>query len=164
MGAVKRLLLAVAVIVVGFLAVRQLVIVLASDETKIEWLIEDMADGFNDAHAGDAVEGLAKDWRHEGSGIDRPTLQAALFQEFRSFGESKRGRETYRVEVLEDLLTIRVDGETATVAGEAEFARAHEDEWSTVWRIRFAAELANGEAGWEIGTSRHENLEGWGLR
>jgi len=160
----KRVLLGLLFLVVALIAVRQVVFLLASDETKIAWLIEGMEEGFNDAHAGRAVEGLANDWGHAGSPIDRSSLQAALFQEFRSFGQSKKGRETYRVTVIEDSLEITVDGDRASIACEAEFARQHEEEWSPVWRIRIDAKLEDGEDGWRFTSSSHEDLVGWGLR
>ncbi|MEW6073625.1 MAG: hypothetical protein AB1726_13660 [Planctomycetota bacterium] len=61
----KRILLAAAAVALAVFGIRRLVIALAADETRIGWLIEDMVEGFNERHAGEATSGLAPDWRHE---------------------------------------------------------------------------------------------------
>ena len=96
---------------------------------------------------------------HEGHSIDRQLLLGALFQAAR-----ERDRETRellsKVEVDEDAAAITVEGERATLACEALFSRLRRGTWEEAWRARFTAELVDGDDGWEIVRSRHEDLRG----
>ncbi len=158
----KRILVVVLVLVVGFLGVRSAIRALASDETKITWLIEDMAEGFNDGRAGTAVGGLAAEWRHEGSRVDRDLLREVLAREVLSARTSRSGELPHRVAIPEELLLITVEEDFARVECEAIFDERNEEEWKTVWCVRIWAELERGEDGWRIVRSRHEDLVGRG--
>jgi len=160
----RGILLLIAAVVVAFLGIRWTIHQLVSDETKITWLIEGMVEGFDEGKAGDAVEGLAEDWRHESSSVDRDLLRSALAREILSRRQSSAKEWPYRVEVPEDLLRITVDGDEAEVECEAIFHRRHQEEWRSVWRMEVRAELVRGDDGWRFQYSRHEDLEGRGLR
>ena len=108
----RKALLSILAIVGLFLGVRGVVRFLASDETKIRWLVEQMEEAYNDGRPGSCVGPLAKDWKHEGYSIDREMLLGGLFQAARERDKETRQLRS-RVEVDEDALEI------------AEIGRAH---------------------------------------
>jgi hypothetical protein len=131
----------------------------SSDETKIRWLVEEMEEGYNTGSPGTTVGPLARTWHHDGSEIDRQMLLGALFEAARDRDrETKRLRS--RVEVDEDAAVITVTGERATLAADAVFSRWVADAWKETWRVHFEAELVNGDGGWEIVQSRHQDQTG----
>lgn len=132
---------------------------LASDETEIRWIVEDMEEAYNAGDPSGCVESIARTWRHAGSELDRQMLFGALLRI-----AQERDRETRalrsRVEVDPQAAEIVVTGETATLTLEAAFQRRRGDEWKPSWQVRITAELVDGDDGWEIVASRHEDLEG----
>jgi len=155
----KRVLLALAALVALFLAGRALVRFLAPDEVKIRRLVTAMEAAYNEGDPSGCVAPLTRDWRHAGSEIDRRMLLGALFQTARDREKETRQLRS-RVEVDEEAAVITVDGERATLALEAVFSRLRGDEWSETWRARIEAELVDGDDGWQIESSRHEDLTG----
>lgn len=156
----KKILLMVSTGLVLILAVRWLVLALASDETKIRRLVERMEAGYDEGQPSKCVGPLAEDWQHAGYELDRELLRGALLQT----ALQDRDRETKelltRVDVLPESLAITVDGETASLACEVVFSRLRKGAWEETWRMRAAADLVDGEDGWEIVRSRHEDLRG----
>jgi len=155
----KKVALVLAALLALYLGVGWLIRMLASDETKIRWLVEGMEQAYNTGDAGDCVAPLARNWRHEGYEIDRQFLLGAVFQASRERDKETREMLT-RVDVDEDALAITVDGERATLAAEAVFSRLRKGEWQETWRIRVEGELVDGEDGWEILRTRHSDVRG----
>jgi hypothetical protein len=96
--------------------------------------------------------------------VDKAMLLRGLAMEIRGERSSSSGEWPYRAEVPEEQLRITVDGDEATVEAEALFRRRHQEEWHLVWQMRVQAELVRTEDGWRFTRSRHENVEGRGLR
>lgn len=142
-----------------YLAALFLVDLFTSDETKIRRLVADMEQAYNRGKPGSCVGPLARDWRHEGYELDRELLLGALFQSARDRDRETRELRT-RVEVDEDAALVTVDGARATLTAEAAFFRLRAGAWQESWRMRVEAELADGDDGWEIVRSRHEDLAG----
>ena len=155
----KRILLALAGLLFVYLGVGYLIHLLASDQTEIRWLVEDMEEAYNTGDAGDCVAPLARNWRHEGYELDRQVLLGAVFQASRERDRSTHEMLT-RVEVAEDSIQVAVDGERATLTVEAVFWRLRKGAWEETWRIRVEGELADGEDGWKIVKTRHSDLRG----
>ena len=154
-----KILLAAVVLALLYFGVGFVRYAFASDETRIRWLVEGMEEAYNAGRPGACVGPLAKDWHHDGYSIDREMLLGALFQM-----AHERDRETHellsRVEVDARAMTIRIDGEHATLTTEAQFSRLRAGKWEVGWRLRIEAELVDGEDGWEIVESRHLDLAG----
>jgi hypothetical protein len=131
----------------------------ASDETEIRWLIEGMAESYNVGDPSDCVEPIAAGWRHAGTEMDRRMLFGALLQI-----AQERERETRalrsRVEIDANAATIVVAGEEATLTLDAQFLRRKGADWQPSWLVRITADLVDGDDGWEIVASRHEDLAG----
>jgi|GEM_PF-2688332 len=157
----KRLLLAVAALVVLWLAGRALVSALASDETRIRWRIEAMRDGYNEGDLGDVVAPIHDDWRHAGSSVDRELLKAGLLREFLQERRSRSKQLVRRVEIVPDSLTIEIGEDEARLEVELSFSRLQgDDSWKESWRALVEAELLRSDGRWLVHRSRHEDLAG----
>ena len=156
----KRALLVVFALVFLFFLGRWIVIALASDETKIRWLVENMEDGYNEADAGDCIGPLAEDWTHEGYEVERELIRGAILQDYLQDRDRETKKLRRRVDVDHDTLVVEVDGDTARFTVEVTFERLREGEWEETWRMRAQAELQAGEDGWKIHRTRHEDLRG----
>jgi hypothetical protein len=132
---------------------------LASDETEIRWLVADMEEAYNAGDPSGCVEPIAAGWHHAGNELDRRMLFGALLQI-----AQERERETRelrsRVEIDEEAATITLAGERATLVLDAQFQRRKGAEWQPSWQVRITAELVDGDDGWEIVASSHEDLAG----
>jgi hypothetical protein len=155
---VKKIALGLVALAALYLGCRWLVRALASDETRIRWLVERMEQGYDEGDPGDCVGPLAADWRHEGYELNRELLFGGLLQ----IAMQERERETRELLTRVELsgLRISVSGDTAELECEAAFSRRRRGEWQETWRMRAWAELVDGDDGWEIVRSRHQDLRG----
>lgn len=162
----NRLILAAIVLVLGGLALRLLVQGMASDETKIRWMLEEMVEGFDEGQAGQSISGLARDWTHEGRPIDRDTIRGYVFGQ--TMQKGKGLPFPWDAEVPEETLVIEVapEGGSATLTAEVRFseltgATSEEDgTWNERWHLRLEADVQETEDGWRIVSSRHEDIQG----
>ncbi|MCZ6598614.1 MAG: hypothetical protein O7B99_13325 [Planctomycetota bacterium] len=141
---------------------RLYVAVFVSDETKIRWVIEDAAEGFNTGDPSDCVADLAKDWRDEKTGLTRRDLQQVLFATFWSDRDPRTKELLWRVEVPEDLLTITLDEadeNRAEVTCTLRFFRKHGESWKLDWAVAIEAEMRDDD-GWKIARTRRMDVEG----
>ena len=159
MGLLKRLvLLLLAVVACSFLG-RALYRALASDETKIRWMVRDMVEGYDEGDVGDCIGPFAEDWRHEGHEITRELLRGALLQTALERDPATK-QQLSSVDLDEDSLVVEVDGASARVACEARFSRLRRGAWEPAWTLRAEAELEKREEGWKIVRSRHQDVRG----
>ena len=138
---------------------------LASDETRIRWLIEGAVDGFNDSRPRRVVDVLSMDWYDRTTGVHRDTLfqilVATAFQE----KDPETGRFLWELVVPEESVAIDVSdapGEGATARLEAALWRKLGEERELRWRIAVEALLREGEDGWEVWSTSYQALEGRG--
>jgi len=155
----RKLLLPLLGIVVLYLGLGFVVRFFTPAETKIRRLVAHMEDAYNRGNPGECVEPLARDWRHAGYGLDRQMLFGALLQAAQERSHATRELLT-RVTIDEEAAAVSVQDEHATLELEALFERRRADAWQETWRIRVTAELVDGEDGWRIVSSRHEDLRG----
>lgn len=149
------------------LAGRFLYLAFASDETRIRWKIERMADGFNDTRSNPCMEGLAKEYVDSPSGADRELVHQALVHLFFTAKDPETKKFLYRVEIPEEEVKTSVaDGEpdTATLDALARFHEVRGDMHTLAWEIRFQGDLVEGEDGWQFVRTRHETLAGARLK
>ncbi len=156
----KRALLVVSAVFFLFFLGRWIVIALASDETKIRWLVENMEDGYNEADAGDCIGPLAEDWTHEGYEVERELIADGIRRDYLQDRDRDTKKLLRRVDIDEDTLVVEVDGDTARFTVEVIFERLQNGEWEETWRMRAHAELRAGDDGWKIHRTRHEDLSG----
>lgn len=159
----KRILLLLLALVASWFAVRWVVVALASDETKIRWLLERMEVGFNENRAAASVSGLSTRWSHEDESLDRDRLRLALLHRFREERDQDLGRFPYMAEIDPESLAIDADDERGHATLEVRFAHWDGQTWRLEWLIHVEADLEHEEDGWRVVRSRHVNLEGRGL-
>jgi hypothetical protein len=150
-----------------FLAGRFLYMALASDETRVRWVIERMVEGFNDTRASPCLDGFATSYVDTSSGADRETVHRALAYLFFTRKDETTKKFLYEVEMPENDLSITVvdgDAPTATAEGVARFFEVHGEERKLAWEVRFRGELAEGDDGWQFVRTTHETSAGTRLR
>jgi hypothetical protein len=131
---------------------------LASDTTKIRWLIEGMAESFNDMSSGGTVKGLSEEFEEETSGATKPEVRTFLVYIFLKERDEETKDFLYRVEL--DPPRIDVKGEKADVSLDARFFRKRGEGWKSIWVVGIEAKLRKEDAGWRIHRSSHETREG----
>lgn len=158
---VLRVLLVLLAVVLGFVALRELVHVFVPDETRIRWMLERMEEGYDEGRVRPCTEPFAPDWVHEGSSVGRGELVRGLQHRFLTERTSD-GRLRQRVELDWGGMVLDVEGDQARVVTVVTFEELRRDAWEPRWRARIEAELADGPDGWCIERSRHQTLSGRG--
>jgi hypothetical protein len=158
----KRAVLLLALAAALFLIGRAIVRGLASDETKIRRVVEQMADGFDRTRMDPVLEGLARDFEDETSGATRQELREALAYLFFEAVDKHTKRFAYRVEV--EIQRITVEGTNAVCELNARFLRVGDAGESPAWEIAVTASFTRGDDGWRIRRTRHTTKSGERLR
>ena len=157
----KKLLLSIAVVVGLWFGGRELLSVLASDETKIARLVEGMERGFNRGRLNPCIEPLAPTWRHAGSDVTRALLADHLRAHFLTERHPQTKELLYRAEVDWDAFAVEVDDAGATIRFDIRFFL---DDGSPdrrlEWHARVDGDLEQREDGWVLVRTRHEDVEG----
>lgn len=167
-GYVKRALLVLLALVALFFVVRAVVHALASDDTQIRWLVEDMSEGFSDTRMNPILSGLALEFTDEGTGARKDDVRAGLAQLFLQRKDPKTKRFPYRARIEREGFTVSVQrGETNSAAADFTLVCEEsdgEDAWRSAWKAQVHAELEDGPGGWKIRRTRVDTLEGKRLR
>jgi hypothetical protein len=154
----RRALLIAAILIAAFFAVRAIGRALASDETKIRWLLADEAAAFNDCSMLSVLDHFAPDWQDETTGVSRQALKGGLLYVFQNRRDPKTQRFLYRVEVGET--DIDVQGERATAKFPLVLHEGIDAAEKPIWELKVTADLGKHEGSWRIDRSRHETVHG----
>ena len=163
MRGMKRVLFGLLAVVLLWFGGRAIVHALASDETKIRWVIEDMTDGFNETRMNPIMTGLAQDFVDADSGFGKDDVRAGLAQLFLQSKDPQTKRFPYRVQVSPEEFSLHVQrGEprTAELDLVAHFDESAGEEWHPAWTAKVHAELQLGPDGWKIRRAHVVTLEG----
>jgi|ERR1043165_3248710 hypothetical protein len=163
----KRVLLAVAAAVVLFFVGRAVVRSLASDETKIRRVVENMADGFDRTRMDPVLAGLARDFEDESSGKTRQEVREALAYLFFNAKDETTKAFAYRVEIdVPRVLVDRTDAQAPTAQCElnARFVDVRGGKETPAWEIAVTASFVRGEDGWRIRRTKYATTSGRMLR
>lgn len=167
MPRVRRIAVVLSLLVVLGFGVRALVRAFASDPTRIRWLVEDMAEGFDATRMNPILAALDKDFVDDGSGATKEELRAALAQAFLQRKDPQTKAFPWRVRLGEGEPRARVadgDPKTAVFDTELAFEESHGAEWTPCWRVRVQAELVDTDEGWKIRRTRVDTLDGRRMR
>ncbi len=158
----RRVLLVLIAASALVLAVQRLWVALASEETRIRWRLQGMAQGFDEQSTGACLRGVAEGWRDEGSQVDRAQLADGLRVLFFRGRDAESGRFPYRAEIEREALSIEVDPAdrgAARATFTARFLALSGEDWSPTWRVRVEGRLRkHPERGWQLVETRHETL------
>lgn len=159
----RRLLAIVAAALVLVLVGRWAVLALIGDETHIRWRLESMVEGFNETRLSPCLEGVAPDWRHDHSRVDRALLADLLRSAFFHEKDPESGRFPLRAEIEPESLEITLDAERdghARALLTGRFLVLERGEWSSAWLARIELELErDDERGWQVVRSEHTDIE-----
>jgi hypothetical protein len=146
-----------------FIAISFLVRAFESPETKIRRRLEQMAADFDGGRAGPCARGLAEEFVDTTTGAGVGDVHAVLVRMTFAERDPKTNEFLHRVAFPEDSMAIRLDAadpERATVDLVAVFEEKRGSEWKVEWRVAIAAEMAEGDDGWQVLRTTHETLEG----
>jgi len=158
---VKKTILVVIGAGLLFLLGQLLYRALASEETRIGWLLQDAARGFNTCRAGRTLEGFAEDFREKTAHLSRTELRGHLVYLFmtRRHPESKEFR--YRVEIEDVRITFASPEESAArVTLRTVFHFLRRKEFKPVWTVEIDAKLEKRPSGWNVVASTHRRVDG----
>lgn len=163
----KRILFVLAAALVLFFVGRAIVRALASDETKIRRLVEDMRDGFDRTRMDPILVAFAEGFHDDTSGADRSSVREALAYLFLTAKDPETKGFPYRVEVEIDKLEIGTEAAGSKRADcdlRARFFDLRGDEDTLAWEIAIDSRWVHGEYGWRIVQTRYETKSGRMLR
>ncbi|MHC5066615.1 MAG: hypothetical protein ACYTG5_21875 [Planctomycetota bacterium] len=150
-------LTAAAAILLGYGAYRSF----ASDETKINWLIQDAAESFNATNLSGCLAIFAEDYQDSKvAELDLENLTQILRYTFFSFRDSESKAFRLRVLVPEERLVPQVTGDSAELAFALQLEERKGQAWEPSWEVQVDAKLIRTEDGWRVTSSRHETLSG----
>ena len=163
----KRILFGLLALLLLWFGVRAIVRALASDETRIRWVIEDMADGFNQTRMNPIMNGLAEDFLEDSWGADKELARAGLAQMFLQSKDSRTKKFPYRVQIPEQDFRVQVhEGGPRTAEFDlvAQFDESKGEEWHPRWTAKVHAQLVLAPGGWKIRRARVDDGGGTRLR
>jgi hypothetical protein len=185
----RKGLLALIALALVYWGVSALVRAFASDETRIRWVLEEMAEGFNETQLAAATQGVGESFRDDTSGYGKAELIEALRYVFMSSKHPVTRAFPYRLEIPREQLDIELRAARAGEHGEharakflarviepdpaptraARGAAAADEETESaatsapeprVWDLRVQADFTLTEDGWKLARSTHEKLSG----
>jgi hypothetical protein len=159
----RRILSGLLIAAALFLVARWVWLAFVPETTRIRWRLEEMEAGFNETRLSPCLRGVAEEWRHADSRVDRALLADILRSVFFHEKDPKSGRFPLHAEFERDSLEIvldPVDEERAEVVLVGVFSVLDGEEWSPAWRARITASLRKDpERGWQVTASAHEDLQ-----
>ncbi len=136
---------------------------LASDETRIRWLLEGAARSFNDAHLGGCLEAFDESYRDTSTTptLEHATLASALRHVFLQRVDGKTRAFLLRVRIPEEALTIRLEaGQQAEATFELDLDEHRRGAWQPAWQLEVTAQLRKAGGNWLIQRSSHQTTAG----
>ena len=158
----KRVLAIAGGVIVVYWLGSFVVYLFASDETRIHWVLQECANGFNNTRKSHCLSALAEDYRDE-TGFNREQLGILLVKIFLTEKHPETHEFRYRVELPSDEVEIEVQEgspKTANVSFLARFSKRRKHEFKPVWDVKIEGELEKTSAGWKIKRSRHRGIKG----
>ena len=154
-------------IVVGLIVVYWLgsivVYFFVSHETRVRWVLEECAAGFNETHKSRCIDGLALDYTDETSRFTRDQLGQMLTYLFLKEKHPDMNEFRYRVELPRDQIEIKVlegSPETAEVSLVARFLKLQKGAFEPVWEVKIDGNMENASEGWKVKRTRYHGVSG----
>jgi hypothetical protein len=157
-NAVKRILLVLLAGVTVFFLGRAAIRAMASDETRIGWLLAEEAAAFGGASLLNLLPHFAEDYR-DAAGIGQAKLRGAVVWAWHHERDAD-GRFRWRVALPVGSGLVAVDGDVATAEFPLRLLEGGGDDARVVWELRVRARLQRREGEWWIVGSSHETVAG----
>jgi hypothetical protein len=160
-GTVNRIVAAAAAVVLLLLLGYWLRVSLASDATRIRWLVEDMKESFNSSSARGVVGGLSKDFVDESTRAERIDIHQFLIYFFQKERDPTTKEFKYHVDIEQPEITVEPEGRKASVRIQADFRVRRGEERPSIWQVEIQGQLENDdEEGWLIVRASHRTIAG----
>jgi len=159
LAAMKRVVLVLLLVVVGWSSAVAVYYAMASDETKVRRLFEDEVAAFNGRALLGTMAGFAGDYRDETRGIGRQQLRGWVIWSFQN-RRAADGGYRYRIELPDDRLEIVVEEDEARADLSLSLYDRVASEQQPSWGLLVHAELERRDGGWCIVRSTHETVAG----
>ena len=130
------------------------------DETRIRWVLEAMAEGFNDSSARRTVDGLADDFVEESTGASKSEIKGFLFQLDLTERDARTKEFRYRAELSEIEIQLPPGERRASARLFVDVLRLKGDGWSKAWKARVETALVKEKGGWKVTGGRFLTVEG----
>lgn len=155
----RKIALILAGLVLTFLAGRAVIRGMASEETRIRWLVQEEVEAFNATSIDRCMEVFASEYQETTTGLYRADLQRVLRYVFQKFRDRDSREFLYHLVAPDELVDVVLRDQAETEA-EADFVVVLSERGVPVWSIRVQAELFRGEDGWRFVSSQHSTVEG----
>jgi len=158
----KRVLLAIVVVLAAWFGGRALYRALVSDATRIRWVLDDMCEGFAATRMNPVTAGLATDWFDDALGADRELVKAGLATLFFERRDDGQGFP-YRIEWSSAAgPTVDSSGAepTARMELELEFFRRKGAEENSIWKAKVDAQLRKRDGDWRFFRTHTTTVDG----
>jgi hypothetical protein len=155
----NRILLTLILALVAFFGGRAVYRAMASDETKIGWVLAAEVAAFEAASVLNLTPHFAADFRDDTTGIGLQTLRGAVVWAWQNELDAE-GHFTWRLALPEGAGEVAVDGDSATATFPLQLFRGIGDEAKLVWGLRVTAKLERKDGSWWIVQSSHGTTEG----
>ena len=155
----RKIALILAGLVLTFLAGRAVIRGMATEETKIRWLVQEEVEAFNATSISGCMEVFASEYQETTTGLYRADLQRVLLYVFQKFRDRDSREFLYHLVAPDELVDVVLRDQAETMA-EADFKVVLSERGVPVWSIRVQAELFRGEDGWRFVSSQHSTVEG----
>jgi hypothetical protein len=148
----KRAVLVVVAALALFFGVRALLRVLASEETQIRRVVDEMIEGFNDTRMDPILDGLDREYVDETYGVDRQLLRAAAASLFFQAKDPGTKAFLYRAAWSPSAPIALEEGdvERATLEFDIEFFRKRGVAEDLAWKVHVSGRLEKREGDWRF--------------
>jgi len=164
----KRVLIALALLLGLWFGGRAIWRASVSDETRIRWVVDEMVEGFNETIMNPILAGLAKDYRDETYNTSRDDLRAAAASVFFTAKDPETRAFPYRITwQAERIDVVAAAGDQPARANatlELTFHLKERGVESVVWRVRAPAVFEEREGEWVIVRTTAETIDGRRIR
>ncbi len=142
---------------------RALVHAFASNETLIRWKLEDACEGFNNTRMSPILDFIARDFVDQSSGAHRDDVRGGAAGAFFTEKDPKTRAFPLRAEVVPDTLAIEIDPadkKHAHLGCTIKIIDTSAGAQSTRWEFGLIGQLVNGDDGWQLVETTHDDKKG----
>jgi hypothetical protein len=146
-------------LVVAVLAGRAVYRSMASEETRIRWLVQEEVEAFNSASISGCMAGFAMEYEDTTLRLDRTTMQGVLLHTFRKRRDPESGEFLYSIQIPDESVEVTLVGDDQ-IQAEVVFPVVLSEAGVPVWELAVHGELRRDESGWAFVSSWHETVVG----
>lgn len=160
----RRILISLATVLALWFVGRWIVRALVSDETRIQWTVDAMIEGFNETTMNPILDGLDRAFLDETHGADREMVRGACAQLFFQAKDETTKRFLYRAEWTSQRVRVFEEPDAPNPKAELDFEvrifRRKGEAEEPAWKIAIAGKLEKKEGDWRLLRTEVRTLDG----